>query len=159
MILAVECVVFCLLMGTMCFLGVGNDEKNIKSFRSYPDELQELLQKDENYKNKIKTVSPVASFVSNFLMFLVIVFIFGIFIRTKDFLHNFVALLILGQVMNVFDLLLDLFWFRNTKRTRFSNYPDPKLYKNPKNHINSFIKALFMFTLVALVDAALLILF
>lgn len=160
MVLAIECVIFCLIMGLMCVLGTGSDEKNIKSYRNYPTVLKEKLKNDPKYKDKIKEVNPISVFISNLIMFLVIVFIFGLFIRTESFLYNFVFLLILGQVMNLFDLLImDMLWFRNTKRVRFSEYSDDSLYKDPKEHIISFLKALVMFTIVALIDGAILMLF
>ena len=160
MILLLECIIFCFLMGLICFLGTGNDDKNIKSFRNYSDELKGLLRNNDKYKDKIKEANPIVVFVSNLVLFLIIEFIFGLFIRTDNFLYNFVALLILGQVANIFDLvIMDLLWFRNTSRVRFSEYSDDKYYKYMKGHINSFLKALLMFTLVALIDGSILMLF
>ena len=67
------------------------------------------------------------------------------------------ALLILGIVLNIFDLLvIDLLWWRNSKRVRFKSIDNAELYKDPKKHIESFLKALVMFTLVALIDGFIL---
>ncbi len=53
-----------------------------------------------------------------------------------------VSILVLSCVqrgLGLFDLLvIDLLWWRNTKRTRFSFLPEKKYYQNPKKHIESF---------------------
>ncbi|KXB80550.1 hypothetical protein HMPREF1862_01233 [Varibaculum cambriense] len=69
-------------------------------------------------------------------------------------------MLILGQSLNVFDLLIiDLLWWRNTKRIRLSKIPQKELYQDPKKHVEAFIRALVLYFFVALVDGYLLTLF
>ena len=93
-------------------------------------------------------------------MFALLLLIFGRFIRRDNFLENVVSLLILGEVLNVFDLVvIDLFWWRNTKRIRFSKIPEKALYQNPKKHVDAFVRGLVMYALVALLDGYLLTLF
>ena len=160
MILGIECLVFCLIMFLICRVNVGNDVKNLKSFRAYPDNIQEKLKNDPKFNDKIKTPNDIAIFISNLFVFLVLVFIFGIFLRTSDFVYNFVALLILGEVANLFDfLIIDALWWRNSKLIRFSTIPDKSEYKSLKNHAISFVKGAIMFFLVALIDGAILITF
>ena len=160
MIFAIETICLCLLFWLICFLGTGSDEKNLKSFRSYPKELRDLLLEDPKFKDKIKVSNPIVTFISNTVMFLVILFLLGIAIRTDSYLYNFIALLIMGQTLNLFDLLIiDLSWYRNVKRTKFKEYPNKSLYMSPKEHVLSSVKALFMFTIVATIDGAFLILF
>ena len=82
----------------------------------------------------------------NFLLFLLLFFILGLFIRDSSFLQNFVSLTIMGQSLNAFDLLvIDLLWWRNTKRIRFTKIPEKELYRNPKKHIWSFIRGVAMY--------------
>ena len=152
MTLLLECILICLLMWGICYLNTGSDEKNMKSLRSYPLELQNLMK-----DHQVKESRKMSVFVSNVVMFGVIELIFGYFMKTDVFVHNFVALLILGQVLNVFDLVvIDLMWWRNSPRIRFKDFPDPQLYKNPQQHIDSFKRALIMFTVVALIDGLIL---
>ena len=86
--------------------------------------------------------------------------IFGAFIREKDFMQNFINLLILSQALNIFDLIvIDLLWWRNSKRIRLSKVPEKALYQNPKKHIEAFFRAIPMYIIVAAVDGYLLTLF
>lgn len=142
----------------LCFLGTGTDDKNLKSFSSYPDEVQTLIRNNEDYRAKVKTTNKCVAFLLNFLIFLVILFIFGIAIRKPNFLHNFICLSIIGQGLNLFDLLvIDLIWWRRTKRIRFTKIPEKDLFQNPrKHHIESFTRAFVMYLLIAVIDGYLL---
>ena len=74
--------------------------------------------------------------------------------------HNFLALSVLGQGLNLFDLVfIDLLWWRNTGRIRFTKIPEKELYKNPRKHIEAFDRAFIMYLLVALIDGYVLTLF
>lgn len=131
------------------FLGTGTDDKNLKSFSSYPDEVQTLIRNNEDYRAKVKTTNKCVAFLLNFLIFLVILFIFGIAIRKPNFLHNFICLSIIGKGLNLFDLLvIDLIWWRRTKRIRFTKIPEKDLYQNPRKHIESFTRAFVMYLLI-----------
>lgn len=158
--LLVEVIVLCSLLFALCFLGTGTDEKNLKSFSSYPDEVQLRLKEMEEYRRKWKESNFFVAFIANFVVFALLFLIFGHFIRRDNFLENVVSLLILGEVLNVFDLVvIDLFWWRNTKRIRFSKIPEKALYQNPKKHVDAFVRGLVMYALVALLDGYLLTLF
>lgn len=52
--------------------------------------------------------------------------------------------------------LIDLLWWRNTKRIRFSFLPEKACYQNPRKHIDSFLKGIPLFAVTALLGAALL---
>lgn len=157
MVVAIETVGLCLFFFILCFLGTGTDDKNLKSFSSYPDEVQTLIRNNEDYRAKVKTTNKCVAFLLNFLIFLVILFIFGIAIRKPNFLHNFICLSIIGQGLNLFDLLvIDLIWWRRTKRIRFTKMPEKNLYQNPRKHIESFLRAFVMYLLIAAIDGYLL---
>ena len=96
-------------------------------------------------------------FISNFLLFLFVLFILGLFIKENGFTHNFLCLSIIGQGLNIFDLfIVDLLWWRNTKRVRLRKMPEKELYQNPKKHIEAFIRAFIMYLLIALIDGYIL---
>ena len=156
--LIVELVILCALFWGICCLNTGSDDKNIKSYASYPDEVQEIIKKNPVLQAKIKTVSHVMSFVSNILVFGIVLFIFGLFVKASGFRTNFVNLLILGQCLNAFDfLVIDMLWWRNSKRVRFTNTKDRgELYSNPKKHFVSFLKGMVVFLIVAIIDGAIL---
>lgn len=157
MVVAIETVGLCLFFFILCFLGTGTDDKNLKSFSSYPDEVQTLIRNNEDYRAKVKTTNKCVAFLLNFLIFLVILFILGIAIRKPNFLHNFICLSIIGQGLNLFDLLvIDLIWWRRTKRIRFTKIPEKDLYQNPRKHIESFLRAFVMYLLIAVIDGYLL---
>ena len=156
-----ELLVLCLVFWLLCYLGTGTDEKNLKSFRSYPDGVQSMLKADPELKDKIKISSPALVFVSNVVTFGVILFFFGLPLKSQAFLQNFMNILILGEGLNAFDFfIMDLMWFRNTRRTRFRGTEDnDQLYQNPKNHFAAFLRGIPAFILTALIDGALLSLF
>lgn len=155
--LVVECIIICLIMWLICFLSTGTDEKNLIGLRSYPLEVQEIIRNNEKYKNKVKQTNILKVFVSNLIMFVIVLFIFGIFIKSDNFKTNFINVLILGEVLNLFDLvIIDLLWWKNTKRIRFSEIPEKEKYQNPKQHIDSFLRGMIMYLLVAIIDGILL---
>lgn len=152
--------ILCLIFFGLCFLGTGTDEKNLKNYMSYPDEVQAKIKRIGDYQGKFKEISKTSTFVANFIVFSILFLILGLKIRQESFVQNFIALLILGQGLNVFDLVfIDLLWWRNTNRIRFSKIPEKSLYQNPKKHIEAFERALLMYFLIALLDAYILTLF
>ncbi|WP_299297008.1 ABC transporter permease [uncultured Mobiluncus sp.] len=155
-----EAVLLCAIFFLLCFLGTGTDAKNLKNYSSYPDEVQIRISAIPEYQNLFRVKSQFATFMANFLLFLVILFVFGIFIRQSNFTHNFLSLLFLGQTLNAFDLIvIDLLWWRRTPRIRFSKLPQPALYQDPRKHISAFIRAFIMYFAIALIDGYLLTLF
>lgn len=155
--LIIECIIICLIMWLICFLSTGTDEKNLIGLRSYPKEIQEIIRNDEKYKDKVKPTNITKVFISNLIMFIVILFILGIFIKANDFQTNFMNILILGEVLNLFDLIvIDLIWWRNTKRIRFTEIAEKEKYQNPKQHIDSFLRGIIMYVLVAIIDGFIL---
>ena len=93
--LIVELVILCILFWGICYLNTGNDDKNIKSYASYPDEVQEMVKKNPALQPKVKTVSPFVSFISNIVVFGTVLFIFGLFVKEDGFQANFINLLTL----------------------------------------------------------------
>lgn len=158
--LVIEILILCFMFFVLCILGTGTDDKNLKNYMSYPDEVKEKINQIEEYRGRFKEKSKLSTFVANFLLFLVLFLIMGIFIRERSFKHNFISLFILGQSLNLFDLIvIDLLWWRNTKRIRFIKIPEKALYQNPKKHIDSFLLAFIMYFFIALIDGYVLTLF
>lgn len=138
-------------------MSTGNDEKNLLGLRSYPPEVQQVIRSSEKYRNRVRPVNKIRVFISNLLLFLVILFIFGLVIRADSFAENFFHVLAVGESLNLFDLVvIDLIWWRSTKRIRFSDIPEKQAYQNPKEHIDSFVRGAGMYLLAALIDGALL---
>lgn len=158
--LLIETVILCAVFFGVCFLSTGTDEKNLRNYMSYPDEVQERIKEIEEYQGKYKITSRFATWIANFLIFSVLFLLFGSIIRQTKFMHNFIRVLILGEILNVFDLIvIDLLWWRNTKRIRFLKIPQKELYKNPQKHISAFYRALVLYFFVAAFDGYLLTLF
>lgn len=158
--LIIEIIILCAIFFALCFLATGSDEKNLKSYASYPDEVQRRIREIQEYQDKYHEANKLATWFANLVVFLVLFMIFGAFIREKDFMQNFINLLILGQALNIFDLIvIDMLWWRNTKRIRLSKVPEKVLYQNPKKHIQAFLRAIPMYIVVAAVDGFVLTLF
>ena len=128
MILAIETIILCIIFFLLCFGGTGTDDKNLKSYSSYPDKVQNQIKEIIEYQGRFKESNKIIVFISNFLLFLPLFFILGLFIRENNFYHNFICLNIIGQSLNIFDLLIiDLLWWRNTKRIRFTKIPEKRI--------------------------------
>ena len=160
MILAIETIILCIIFFLLCFGGTGTDDKNLKSYSSYPDKVQNQIKEIIEYQGRFKESNKILVFISNFLLFLPLFFILGLFIRENNFYHNFIYLNIIGQSLNIFDLLIiDLLWWRNTKRIRFTKIPEKELYQNPQKHIQSFIRGFILYLIIAIIDGYILTLF
>lgn len=158
--LVIELIILCLIFFGLCYLGTGTDDKNLKNYMSYPDEVQSKIKDIVDYQGSFKEKSKISTFVGNFIIFSLVFFFLGLKIRQEGFMQNFISLLILGQGLNLFDLIIiDLLWWRNTKRIRFTKIPEKNLYQNPKKHIEAFLRAMLMYFLIALVDGYILTLF
>jgi hypothetical protein len=147
------------LFFVMCYMGTGTDKKNMGSFRSYPDEVQKRVYKDAVLGSLApKKFSVPISLISNLLMFTAIFSVLGILLKDalqlSDFRAAFFYFLILGEGLNLFDLVvIDLLWWRNSSRIRFSCVPEKEAYQNPKKHIESFVRGIFTFAVVAVLTA------
>lgn len=155
-----EIVILCALFFIICILGTGTDHKNLKNYESYPDEVQKRIKEIKEYQGSFREKSKLVTWIVNFLIFSIIFLIFGRFICQKNFIQNFILLFILGQTINIFDLVvIDLLWWRNTKRIRLLKIPEKELYQNPEKHITSFLRAFVMYFFIALIDGYILTLF
>lgn len=158
--LFIEAAVLCAVLFILCIFRTGTDAKNLQNFSSYPDAVQSRIRAIPEYQHQVQEKNPFLTFTADFLLFLVILFVFGIFIRQNNFAQNFLSLLFLGQTLNAFDLIvIDLLWWRRTSRIRFSKLPQPALYQDPRKHVSAFIRAFIMYFAIALIDGYLLTLF
>ncbi len=148
--------VFYLLYWGMCFLCTGTDRKNLAGLRSYPDAVQSIVR--ERLANAPKAKSVPAVLLSNLVFFTVVFSALGLVFRNvlafDGYLPAFWYFLLLGEGLGLFDLLvIDLLWWRNTKRIRFSFLPDKEIYQNPVKHIGSFVRGIPLFAAVAALSA------
>lgn len=159
MFVLIELVMLCGLFWGGCWLCTGDDRKNLYGFRSYPDAVQSIVRARPELAGKLRPQRPAMTFAGNLLLFTVVLFILGLLTRQEDFAGNFRNILILGQGLNLFDLVvIDLIWWRHTKRVRFFGTENrPELYADPGKHIASFLRGIVMFLLVAILDGWLLI--
>lgn len=151
-------VVFYFLYWGMCFLGTGTDKKNLAGLRSYPVAVQARVQ--EQLGNKVPQAKSIPSILLSNLVFLTLLFsVIGLILKKSlafdGYLSAFWYFLLLGEGLGVFDLLIiDLLWWRNTKRIRFSFLPEKEAYQDPTKHIESFVRGLPLFVAVAALSAA-----
>ncbi len=148
--------VFYLLYWGMCFLCTGTDRKNLAGLRSYPDAVQSIVR--ERLANAPKAKSVPAVLLSNLVFFTVVFSALGLVFRNvlafDGYLPAFWYFLLLGEGLGLFDLLvIDLLWWHNTKRIRFSFLPDKEIYQNPVKHIGSFVRGIPLFAAVAALSA------
>jgi len=85
-------------------------------------------------------------------MFVIVLFVFGIFIKSNEFKINFINILVLGEILNLFDLIvIGLIWWRNTKRIRFKDIPEKNYTKILNIILILLYEGVFMYLLVALI--------
>ena len=118
--------VFYFLYWGVCFLGTGTDRKNLIGLRSYPDEVQTRVQSDPQLGQAVpKAKSTAAILLSNLLLFTVVFSVLGLALKSVLGLNNYLSafwyFLAFGEGLGLFNLLvIDLLWWRSTKRIRFS---------------------------------------
>lgn len=143
----------------VCFLGTGTDKKNLIGLRSYPDEVQNRVRSDPQLgKDVPKAKSTAAILLSNLLLFTALFSVLGLALKSVLNLNNYLSafwyFLALGEGLGLFDLLVvDLLWWRNTKRIRFSFLPEKKHYQDPQKHIESFLRGIPLFAAIAALTA------
>ena len=148
--------VFYFLYWGICYLCTGTDEKNLIGLRSYPKDVQKIVKEKMNKVPKAKSIPNIL--ISNILLFTIVFSIMGLLFKNtynfNNYLSAFIYFLLLGEGLGLFDLLIiDLLWWRNTKRIRFSFLTDKQYYQDPKMHVDSFIRGIPLFIVVAALSA------
>lgn len=152
-------VAFYFLYWGACYLGTGTDKKNLMGLRSYPEEVQSLVRKDAQLAKDVpKEKSIAAILLGNLLLFTIVFSVLGVVIKHTlgfdGYLSAFWYFLAFGEGLGIFDLIvIDLLWWRNTKRIRFSSLPEKKYYQNPEKHLGSFWRGLPLFAAIAALTA------
>ena len=148
-------VAFYLLYWFCCFLGTGTDRKNLAGLRSYPDTVQQAVREHPVLEKSAPQEKSIPSILlGNLFLFTVVFSALGLVLKNvlglNDFLTAFLFFLALGEGLGLFDLIIiDLLWWRNSKRIRFSFLPDKKYYQDPSKHIGSFLRGIPLFAVVA----------
>lgn len=154
----------------MCCLGTGTEQRNMRStnFYSYPDAVQNLIRKDSRLKKMIPARrNTAASFFSNLLLFTVVFIVIGLILRMDlsadatdlqdRFGWTFLYFLFMGEGLNLFDLVvIDLIWWRHSPRVRIEGIGRAEDYLDPSKHVRSFLRAIPMFALAAVLAAGIL---
>lgn len=137
---------FCLSYWFCCFLGTGTDGKNLVGLRSYPDAVQAAVREHPMLgKAAPKEKSTLSILLGNLLLFTAVFSVLGFALKDvlglRDFETAFWFFLVLGEGLGLFDLaVIDLLWWRNTKRIRFSFLQEKSCYQDPSKHIGSFLR-------------------
>lgn len=152
-------IVFYFLYWGVCYVGTGTDKKNLIGLRSYPEEVQNRVRSEPQLGNAVpKAKSTVAILLSNLLLFTVVFSVLGFALKSVLNLDGYPSafwyFLAFGEGLGLVDLLvIDLLWWRNTKRIRFSFLPEKKYYQDPKKHIESFLRGIPLFAAIAALTA------
>lgn len=153
-----------LLYWFACFLGTGTDKKNLAGLRSYPESVQRAVLSHPKFLKEAPKEKSIASvLLGNLLLFTVLFSVLGLTLKNllglNEFWTAFWFFFVLGEVLGVFDLtVIDLLWWRNTKRIRFSFLPEKKYYQDPSKHISSFLRGIPLFAVVALMSTGIVML-
>ena len=156
-------VLFWFLYWGICFLCTGTDRENLAGLRSYPEQVQARVR--ERLPDTAPKEKSVPSILLGNLILFTAVFsgiglIFNRVLAFDGYLSAFWYFLALGEGLGLFDLLvIDLLWWRNTKRIRFSFLPEQEAYQNPAKHIGSFVRGIPLFAAIAALSALIVSLF
>ena len=150
-------IAFYLLYWGICFLSTGTDRKNLIGLRSYPDAVQARVRREPGLTAPPEKSMP-AILLSNLALFTVVFALLGLALKRPLGLDGYGAafgyFLLLGEGLGLFDLVvIDLLWWRNTKRIRFSFLPERSVYQNPAKHIDSFVRGIPLFAVIAAASA------
>ena len=138
-----------------CFLGTGSDQKNLRGLRSYPQPVQDAVRNSSLAGQAPKEKSLPSILLGNLLLFTVVFTVLGLVLKgplaLTSFHAAFLYFLVLGEGLGLFDLVvIDLLWWRNTPRIRFSFLPEKEPYQDPAKHIGSFVRGIPLFLAAAL---------
>ena len=156
----VVAVIFYFLYWGICFLCTGTDKKNLTGLRSYPDEVQARVRREPRLSGALPEAKSLRSILlSNLLMFAVVFSALGLALKKSlglsDYWPAFWYFLVLGEGLGLFDLVvIDLLWWRNTKRVRFSFLPERAYYQDPSKHVGSFVRGIPLFAAISALSAA-----
>ena len=147
---------FWFLYWGICFLCTGTDKKNLVGLRSYPGAVQSVVRERLAGAPKEKSIPSIL--IGNLILFTVVFSALGLVFKSvlnfDGYLAAFRYFLILGEGLGLFDLfVIDLLWWRNTKRIRFSFLPDKEIYQDPSKHIGSFVRGVPLFAVIAALSA------
>ena len=147
---------FWFLYWGICFLCTGTDKKNLAGLRSYPGAVQSVVRERLDGAPKEKSIPSIL--IGNLILFTVVFSALGLVFKSvlnfDGYLAAFRYFLILGEGLGLFDLfVIDLLWWRNTKRIRFSFLPDKEIYQDPSKHIGSFVRGIPLFAAIAALSA------
>lgn len=157
-------IVFYFLYWGICFLATGSDKKNLAGLRSYPESVQKKVRESGLVKEEKKAPSLLSVLISNTLLFTAVFSLIGLVFRKtlsfESYLDAFLYYLIFGEGLGLFDLVvIDLLWWRSSKRIRFSFISDKSEYRNPEKHIASFLRGIPVFAAVAALTSLIVTLF
>ena len=146
-------IAFYFLYWGICVLCTGNDKKNLMGLRSYPDAVQSLVR-THMPESAPKDKSVPAILLGNLILFTVVFSVLGLVFKPilafDGYLSAFWYFLMLGEGLGLFDLVvIDLLWWRNSTRIRFSFLPEKQPYQDPAKHIQSFVRGIPLFVVVA----------
>lgn len=156
-------ILFYLFYWLCCFLGTGTDKKNLAWLRSYPDAVQKAVREHPVWGKTAPKEKPLmAILLSNLVFFTAVFVVLGLVLKEPLKLTNFEEafwyFLLLGEGLGLFDfVIIDLLWWRNTKRIRFSFLTEKAPYQDPDKHIGSFVRGIPLFAAVAVLSAGVVI--
>ena len=151
--------VFYLLYWGVCFLCTGTDRKNLYGLRSYPAPVQACVRHSPQLAAAVpKAKSMPVLLLGNLLLFTAVFSALGLALKgvlgLADYRSAFLYFLALGEGLGLFDLLvIDLLWWRSTKRVRFSFLPDRAAHQDPSKHLASFVRGIPLFAAAAALAA------
>ena len=136
-------IAFYFLYWGVCFLGTGTDKKISWGCVLIPKKFKPCAKRPSAWKGCSEEEIHRCVWLSNLLLFTVVFSALGLALRgvlnLDGYLSAFWYFLAFSEGLGLFDLLvIDLLWWRNTKRTRFSSCRRRNTIKIRKSISNRF---------------------
>lgn len=158
MILAIECMIACLIFTVIILPTQYKDP--VKYIMSYPPEIRKRVESLPEYKNSIKRTEKRHIIKKLIAVFVCVTLLSGVayFSGAKNFQTAFVHVFILFLAVNLFDVIvLDIGVFCHSKRLRIAGTEDmDKEYKNYLFHVKGGIKGIMLGVVISLLSASII---
>ena len=158
MILAIECMIACLIFTVIILPTQYKDP--VKYIMSYPPEIRKRVESLPEYKNSIKRTEKRHIIKKLIAIFGCVTLLSAVayFSGAKNFQTAFVHVFIIFLAVNLFDVIvLDIGVFCHSKRLRIAGTEDmDKEYKNYLFHVKGGIKGIMLGVVISLLSASII---
>ena len=144
--LTIEIIVLCLIF-TLVFVGTTLKDP-LSMVHDFPPEIigkvkeLGLLKESQDRKSKKIIIKRIFAIIIFGFIFALVVYNFN---NVDNFIKGFLYTYLICFIVNTYDtIVIDLIWFRNSKKARIPGTEDMKEYKSVLFHIKAWLKGILL---------------